>query len=285
MVIQQRDRDILEALNRYGVLSTKQIGKRLFNGIAHSTMMRRLRELEAEMLILRHFGLANGELCFTLTKLGGKEIGVDRPFAHRNLNSFSHTTTLAEVRIEFETQGLGSSWTDEFELKRRAFIPNQYNQKGYQVIPDGLLVEEVFGGTSVVALELELTEKATNRYIKSFQQYRMISSVGLILYVVKDKRIGHRLLKIWSKTMRCSDNPRMGFVLLDELLLDFKNTNICIEGKDFLLSDVFTKVKNWGVETPTEHAQVLSGPDPVLLSSQENKIEKENRELNEDHAA
>ncbi len=47
LTITMRDIELLKKLSSYGMLSTKQIGAVVFNSIASTTVLRRLRLLEA----------------------------------------------------------------------------------------------------------------------------------------------------------------------------------------------------------------------------------------------
>lgn len=58
MLIMPRDLRILKAIERYGLLTTKQIKEICFVGVATRTMLRRLRMLRNKKYITQHTGLA-----------------------------------------------------------------------------------------------------------------------------------------------------------------------------------------------------------------------------------
>jgi hypothetical protein len=61
MVITNRDRLLLSQLHLYGMLATNQVRKIVFNDIAVTTVLRRLRILESKHLIKRIDGLSTAE--------------------------------------------------------------------------------------------------------------------------------------------------------------------------------------------------------------------------------
>src|SRR5471032_3035587 len=109
-ILQPRDKTLLSQLSRYGVLSTKQIGATSFEGIAHTTLMRRLRKLEEADLILRLAGLPDAMSGWCLTTRGASAIGASEPHRYSNQNTLLHEVTLSQVRMALETVGLGENW-------------------------------------------------------------------------------------------------------------------------------------------------------------------------------
>jgi hypothetical protein len=113
MKIQPRDRRLLSNLNRYGVLSTRQIRNIFFAGIAHSTVMRRLRKLEKKNLIGRVSGLEEGLCAWQLGAKGVSLLGVDTGFRYANRNTIEHEVKLSSLRIAPESVGLGADWVND----------------------------------------------------------------------------------------------------------------------------------------------------------------------------
>jgi hypothetical protein len=63
MVITDRDLELFRKLSTYGMLSTKPIGKLVFNAIATATVLRRLRCLEERFYLKRILGLEPAHPC------------------------------------------------------------------------------------------------------------------------------------------------------------------------------------------------------------------------------
>ncbi len=238
MRLQARDKKLLENLYRFGALTTSQVRRLSFDGIAHSTVLRRLRKLESKKIILRLSGLEDGLLCWCLTNEGAEQVGLDRPTEYRNKNLLRHTTTLADVRLALETTGLGEKWTSEMELRREMYDPKGYQDKD-KIIPDGLFVAQVFGQTQMIALELEINLKSRSRYQDLFRQYSRKNTIGLIWYVVDSTPLRDSLLRIWEMTDKYSGAPKFRVSLLDDLISDPRKTKLYGDSESILVEKVF----------------------------------------------
>ena len=222
MKIQVRDKKVLETLYKYGALTTTQLRRLCFAGIAHTTVMRRLRKLEEAKIIIRLSGLEEGLLSWTLTVDGADRVGLDRPLEYRNKNILKHTVTLAEVRFTLENVGLGTNWISEIELRRK-----MYNAKdpwaSDRLVPDGLFAANVFSELKMVSLELEISIKTRARYQELFRQYARKNSIGLIWYIVESKTFAQSLLRIWESALRDKTIPKLMISTLDGVLSDLKS--------------------------------------------------------------
>src|SRR5260370_34485285 len=118
MFLQKRDLKFLSVLSKYGILSTEQVTRLCFDKIAHTTVMRRLRKLEKENLILRQTGLPTGMFAWVLTSDGAKKIDAGEPCRYSNRNTVHHEVTLSDLRMLLESVGLGDNWTSETEMRR-----------------------------------------------------------------------------------------------------------------------------------------------------------------------
>lgn len=208
----------MELLYRYGVLTTIQIGRLCFPGVARTTVLRRLRILEEGKLILRISGLEEGLLGWSLISDGVKQIGIDDAPEYRNKNTLRHTVTLAEVRMSLEKIGLGKNWISEVELKRR--MNSRLHAWKDTVIPDGMFAANVLGETKMVALELELNPKSRARYNELFEDYSFKNKIGLIWYIVENDTLGENLLRIWESA-RQPKSPNFMVSRLQSILSDF----------------------------------------------------------------
>lgn len=266
MKLQIRDKQLIELIYKYGVLTTAQVRRLCFAGISHSTVMRRLRKLESAKILLRMNGLEEGLLAWTLTTDGAQRVGLERPLEYRNKNILKHTVTLAELRMTLEKVGLGENWISEIELRRKMYdAKDMYASE--RLVPDGLFAAKVFGETKMVALELELSLKTRARYHELFGQYARKSSIGLILYIVESKTFAESLLRIWESTHKYKTTPKLVVSLLDEVLRDPSTANIIGLHELKSVSEVL------GIKLLTSPAQIgaqgLSKMDQVPLSTHE----------------
>ena len=156
MWLQPRDKEILSKLDRYGVLSTRQLKDIFFKGIANSTVLRRLRKLEKPNLIGRVHGLDEGLCAWTRAQKGASTIGARDTIRYSNRNAIEHEVTLSALRMSLESVGLGTDWITEVELKRRSFAQNRGHNRRDQVIPDGIFTTSYKEKPVVMAVELEL---------------------------------------------------------------------------------------------------------------------------------
>ena len=75
MLLTKRDLEIFAIISRCAILTTSQLSKTVFKGIAKTTVLRRLRKLEKAKFIERIEGLANYEKAWALTAKGAEAIG------------------------------------------------------------------------------------------------------------------------------------------------------------------------------------------------------------------
>lgn len=74
-----RDKKLLELLHQYSLMSTNQIASQVFENIAKTTMLRRLRVLETNKLIQFIEYQKGRERVWVLTQLGAWEVNLDLP--------------------------------------------------------------------------------------------------------------------------------------------------------------------------------------------------------------
>lgn len=258
MILQARDKDVLAALAKYSVLSTKQIADSFFPGIAHTTVMKRLRILETETLILRCSGLPNAMSAWCLRKNGARLISAEEPLRFLNRNTILHDVMLSELRIALERIGLGDSWTSETELKRQSYSHSRSNQN----VPDGIFIaqKDSFG---VVALELELHAKSHQRYRKLFREYALKDSIRWLWYVVKNESVAACIFKNWNRVRLFEGSPIMIVSILEEVLLNLENAKI-------ILSD--EKTETLGSYFSLLNRNLLKGPQTTQALSKESPL-------------
>jgi Fe2+ or Zn2+ uptake regulation protein len=79
MVLTERDKKIFSDLKNYSVLTTTHIARRNFPGVALTTVLRRLRRLEACGFVRRIEGLASNERCWMVTRKANQDFSDSSP--------------------------------------------------------------------------------------------------------------------------------------------------------------------------------------------------------------
>ncbi len=215
--IQIRDKEFLHKLNRYGLLGSAHISNLCFSGIAESTMFRRLRKLEDEGHIVRVAGLRRGKCAWYLGRGGAQVIGVEAPSRFTNRNALEHELAITDFRLVLESQGLAQNYVTEREI-RKNFTWQRGHERADQVIPDGVLIENVRGKLSAISIEMELNQKSQQRYRRIFHDYLYMKTTGFVWYITKDDAIARAVLNSWRKVERFDSSPRLLLTRLTDLL-------------------------------------------------------------------
>lgn len=217
LILQPRDRAVIAGLQRFGVLSTVQIGHWYFKSVVKTTVLRRIRLLEEGHYLKRGVTLENGTNTWGLGFKGRELMGIETAVYFSNRNSIHHDVLLNDIRRKLESFGLAKDVTPEFELKSEVFRNFKYGNAKEQLVPDALMFESVRNEAWVISLELELTVKAEKRYEKIFRQYGIKSSITSIWYFCNTRKEIARILKFAQKHWSGLQN-RMWFCVLDEFL-------------------------------------------------------------------
>lgn len=197
MKLTPRDLRLLKLLANYGMLSTHQIEKFVFNSIATTTVLRRLRVLERANLLKRIIGLESHELLWMLTAEGGRTARVMVPKSKWSKKMLEHDHKLVGLRIALEMSGISHSWTPEHEI--RSFIVRKHGVKNMKdrIVPDALMGIEVNGFKYSVAIELELTLKNKTKIRKTLSRYMEKGKFHALWYVAPKKSILDSVWRQW----------------------------------------------------------------------------------------
>lgn len=236
--ITERDHALFRKLGDFGVLSTGQLRELFFKDIRKTTMLRRLRILEKRDLIRRVHGLSDGSHGWCLTLKCANRFGIEGVFRHINRNALEHDVTLSQVRMSLQSVGLGDTWVPEHVLRHRAWLERKQTGKVPENIPDGILTFEKKGEYLAIAVELEMTEKNSDRYVKTLQAHRFKRTISMIWYLVPTKALGLKLERIWRKYN--TTNERLRWTLISQVLKAPYDIEINANGKSNLLRDYIT---------------------------------------------
>ena len=196
MVITKRDLLLFRKLAGYGMLSTKQVTSNVFQSIATTTVLRRLRTLEANNYLKRITGLESQEVLWVITERGAEVAVVQLPKRHWSKNMLDHDHKLLSLRLELEKCGVAQSWIPEHEIRSLIFKKYGLKDAKQKLIPDGLMGIEAKGIKASVAIELELTLKNQGRIKEIVKRYQEKKDLSAVWYIAESKdsvRKQHRL--------------------------------------------------------------------------------------------
>ena len=218
MQVTKRDLELFKKLSQYGMLSTGQIAKILFEGVAITTILRRLRLLEDSRYVQRVATLPSHEILWSVAEKGAIEGEVDLPKRHWSKNLLEHDYKLLSLRLLLEGSGVARSWTPEHEI--RSLIFKKYGFRGMKdrVIPDALMGAKVNGQMKSIAIELELTLKNETKLKKVLRHYREASDLYAVWYIVSKKSMMNQIHKIWNYYSFLSRGTKIFYSTLDELI-------------------------------------------------------------------
>lgn len=235
-----RDHGLLEALYDFGLLTTPQLERKVFGRIRRTTSLRRLRKLEKRGLIARSAGLEKGTLAWSVTTKGGSLIGRSQGYGHVNRNTLEHDILVSEIRLIFEEIGASSGWKSGHLIKKR-----QSSNKYWEgVVPDGILLLPLGESIKPMAIEVELTTKASGRYVNVLREYAMKKSVVAVWYIVSHKTIAKAVMKaLASRTYSGRNGDWVFWTPLDEVLKDPLQIQLRSKTKSIWLQDLVPSIR------------------------------------------
>lgn len=299
MILQPRDVQFLKMLLRFGVMSTRQIRDEIFPGVAHTTVLRRLRALESKHYIRRGVTLEDGSQTWSVGSQAILHLGHGYKYSFTNRNEIRHDVLLTSLRLALQSIGLGSTWTSGFEIKTQR-RRNQVRERRPSNVPDGILSEPIKGRVYNFAVELELTQKSIERYKKIFDQYRH-KDIFRIWYFVKHLGIANVLDKIVTTGLRPIEPGRLWISTVGQFLSNPERANVfdcgsqemirlcdigftnfkqplpahttsqgvsgSTEGKTSAAAQIFQKTNQGVKQKPSGEAGTVSAPDPTPPTS------------------
>ncbi|HAZ13788.1 MAG: hypothetical protein A2X86_19675 [Bdellovibrionales bacterium GWA2_49_15] len=206
------------------MLTTKHINEIIFNGIATTTVLRRLRFLVGENYLKRLTGLESQDVLWTITDKATL-LGEGEQFKrYWNKNLLEHDFKLLNLRLTLERQGIAKSWIPEHEIRFLVF--KKYGIKAAQrmLVPDGLMITEVQSKKVSVAIELELSLKNKDRLRNIFFRYLEKNDLSYIWYICQGPMIANSVLKTWERVKGAKSPIKLRCSLLDEVMQNPKAT-------------------------------------------------------------
>ena len=232
VVLTVRDKDILEAILTFGLLTTKQIQRKFFKNVSIKTVQRRLRILEKGNWIRSTYGVGS-EYVWTLKEKGSRALGEDYTLKI-NRNCLYHDLMCNDIRLTLESMGVDGEWLSSHHLRYLASKEkNPYHRKT-DSLPDWLFCIN----DKTVAIEIELNLKGKRRMMETVEKYAYKKDdIHNIVYFVPTKRLGEKILKYYSSYRRFEGWIRI-CVIDDFLKAPFK-AKIRSFAKEYHLAEYF----------------------------------------------
>ena len=273
-MITARDMELFKRLSEYGMLSSNQVRKLVFNSIALTTVLRRLRLLEAGFYVKSIRGLETQNVLWVLQDRGAKLAEVEVPKRHWSKNILPHDYKLLSLRLALEASGISHAWDPEHLIRSNVFKKNGFKAAKEKLIPDGLMSIEINGYRHSVAIELELERKSIKRYGEVFRRYSGKPNLFAIWYLAPRKDIWNTVYRCWRHYKTLYQLPTLYVSDLDEVMKDPLNARLLGEEAPKLIGKTWTpKLIEMPAHTPAQG-----------VSTQSEKMEERKIELTaEDH--
>lgn len=183
LILQNRDIGVMQYCLEQKFVTVEQVAKRFFRAKREAKYP--LHTAYRRMLILQKFGMvklvcwnSSGGRAMQTTKLGEQELkseGLEPPsVCEINPATAEHDRRVTDVRIIFEQLNLSSSWRSDRYLKS--------GRGSSRRVPDAVF--DLKNGQRV-SLEVEIAQKAKERYRDIFDNYRgkQFGNIEIVFYV------------------------------------------------------------------------------------------------------
>ena len=194
IVLTARDHELIQTIASYGLLTSKQIADRFFSGVRLTTVLRRLRALEASGLIQQTVATSSFDRCWFLTDKARDKFDFTSAKIHFPKAILDHDLMLSRIRLELEKLGIARSWVPEHEIRRRVVSNHGLRNSKRRVIPDGIMGVDR-GTKESIAVELELSTKNQKRYREIFIDYSDKKNLWAVWYLVPNDSMRKQILK------------------------------------------------------------------------------------------
>lgn len=264
MRVTARDQKLFRHLSDYGMLTTKQINKMIFGGIATTTVLRRLRFLEEDKLIKRLLGLSTNESLWIITEKALSFFEGGEYFKRLwNKNLLEHDFKLLCLRILLEERGIAKSWIPEHEIRFLVFKKYDLRTAKEKLIPDGLMVTETSFKKVSVAIELELTLKNKERLKEVLKRYLDKKDLAYIWYVCGNKMVVNAIKESWNSVKGCT-TIQLKTSLWDEVM---KNPAAHCPAQGVSTHGMETKTAPHGLSTENQKRTLQNSSPPNFAST------------------
>lgn len=253
--VTKRDEALIKRIAELGMLSTNQIGELFFEGVTNTTVLRRLRILEASQFLRRVVGLDTKECLWIVTASGAQLVNAGIVKTKWSKHMIEHDHKLIGLRLLLERVGVARAWMPEHEIRSHMFKKYGLREIKNKIIPDGFIGTEVNGKMESVALELELTLKNKKRYRNIIGHYQNKENLYAVWYIVPTSSMIKSIKATWNKYASSYSGVKVYFSGLDELMKNPLEANLIGLNSVIKLSELFAPLELQGAQLP---AQVVS---------------------------
>lgn len=257
--LKKRDCDILRFIYDSGFATSEHLRVEFWNRTEAETHFRRLRTLKQNALIEAIEGDRGQRLGYRLTAKGMgivKSVATEEQTGTRAYKStIDHDTLLVTIWQILKRSPLVSNYKPELKIKRELAKKHglQKERDERYKVPDAIFTLKTTKRSFSVALELELSTKSKERYLRLFKLLCTSSDFELIFFIAKDDQL-LSLLKANLSEVREKDplvriwRVKNGFyfVLLSELLEKGLGASFQGEDSEFSLAGLADDVLNAG---------------------------------------
>lgn len=273
MLLTKRDLEIFKLIAKTAILTTAQIHREIFPGIATTTVLRRLRKLERGKYIERVEGLPKHELAWALAIKGADAIGCVEFKRRFHRLALVHDVKLAALRLALEGYGIAHSWLPEHEIRSAMARKHGLQRMKSEAVPDGIMGASYKGVMESVAMELELHYKNKDRYRETFQSYQWKENLKAVWYLVPSESLGRHLEKLWLKYVG-QMGPWFLWSIIDDVLANPGLAAIHYFDESFELGKLFEPrpPAHTGAFGVSRESSVISSNPAPLNAENESKI-------------
>jgi len=240
MVITERDLVLFRKLSHYGMLSSTQINFLCFGRIAQTTVLRRLRFLEAEKYVSRMRGLESQDTLWVLLEKGAIKGEVPIPKRHWSKNLLEHDFKLISLRLILEGSGLAHSWIPEHEIRSSIFRKNDFRTAKDKLIPDGIMGVEADGKKQSLAIELELTLKNKDKLKRTLTRYKEKEGIIGVWYIAPTNSLLNSVLNVWRGIRVFGNETKLYLSVLDDVIKSPLDSKVFGSGQGKVVSELWT---------------------------------------------
>lgn len=255
--VTKRDEALIKRIAELGMLSTNQISELFFEGVTNTTVLRRLRILEASNLLRRVVGLDTKECLWIVTASGAQMANVQIVKTKWSKHMIEHDHKLIALRLLLEKFGVARAWMPEHEIRSHMFKKYGLREIKNKIIPDGFIGTEVNGKMESVAIELELTLKNKKRYRNIISHYQDKENLYAVWYIVPTSSMIKSIKETWKKHASSYSGVKVYFSGLNELMKNPLEANLVGLNSVIKLSELFAPLELSAAQLP---AQVVSTP-------------------------
>lgn len=241
----ESDLTLLRFIAKNQMASKSDINRDIWKDSLPRNNWRRLRRLLKNRWIKPVEGDCGRTLGYTITRKGLNALNHNSKTQYeictpkrKYRTSFEHDQELRVVRKEIERCKSVVSFRPEHELK-------QDQKKRSDKVPDAIFALQTHSGLIQVALELELTQKSSSRYIEKYRFFALHEGIQLVLYIVGKETLINSISKSFQEAFDSTPMIRRApkingfyFCTLENLKKNGLDAVFCNKNRSFSLHDI-----------------------------------------------